>query len=64
MLWSAVAQRSVDVVERGSSAVECQTRKRERAWVRIPFVAVSKLGHFRPLQDITIWLQIVVEIYE
>ena len=44
-----------NIVERGSSVVECRTRnrerERERAHVRIPFAIVSKFGYFRSRHD-------------
>ena len=37
------------IVERGSLAVECQTRNRESPGSNPPLLPVSKVGHFRSL---------------
>ena len=39
-----------NMMERGSSVVECRTRN----LVRIPFATVSKFGHFRSLHDASV----------
>ena len=41
---------STNIVENGSSVVECQTRNREPS----PFAIVSKFGHFRSLHDASV----------